>query len=66
MPILLIELKWNKTADSAISQIKQNHYPEVLKDHGGEILLVGISYDADDQKHCCKIEKYILPKTDLA
>lgn len=57
LPILLIELKWDKTAEGAIEQIKQNDYPQVLKEYGGEILLVGISYDTKDKKHTCKIEK---------
>ncbi len=58
MPVLLIELKWNKTEDGAISQIKRNHYPEVLEDYGGEILLVGISYNVKTQQHTCRIERY--------
>ena len=57
MPILLIELKWNKTEDGAISQIKKNRYPQALKDYGGDILLVGISYDVKNKKHSCRIEK---------
>lgn len=57
MPVLLIELKWNKTEDGAISQIKTNHYPEALQHYGGEILLVGVNYDVKTQKHTCKIEK---------
>lgn len=57
MPVLLIELKWNKTEDGAISQIKTNHYPEALQDYGREILLVGINYDVKSQKHTCKIER---------
>jgi hypothetical protein len=57
MPLLLIELKWDKTACGAIHQIKQNRYPEVLKDYGGEILLVGINYDSKSKKHTCKIEQ---------
>ena len=58
LPLLLIELKWNKTDKGAISQIIQNDYPQALKDYGGEILLVGINYDAKSKKHTCKIEKY--------
>ena len=57
MPVLLIELKWNKTEDGAIIQIKNNGYPQVLKDYGGDILLVGINYDVKSRKHTCKIEK---------
>ena len=59
MPVILVELKWNKTDSGAISQIKGNDYPQVFKNYGGDILLVGINYDARNKKHTCKIEKYI-------
>lgn len=58
-PALVIELKWNKTAKTAIDQIKAKHYPDALKGYGGKILLVGVSYDKDndsDKKHHCVIE----------
>ena len=57
MPVLLIGLKWNKTADGAINQIKNNNYPLVLNDYSENILLVGINYDVKTKKHSCKIEK---------
>lgn len=58
MPLLLIELKWNQSDKGAIGQIKNKDYPQKLKDYGGDILLVGINYDARSKKHTCKIEKY--------
>lgn len=58
MPLLLIELKWNKTEQGAIGQIKKKDYPQALKDYGGEMLLVGINYDAKSKKHTCVIEEY--------
>lgn len=58
LPALFIELKWNKTKESAIKQIKENNYPEVLKNYGGELLLIGINYDSKSQKHSCRIEAY--------
>lgn len=58
LPLLLIELKWNKTDKGAIGQIKNNDYPQALKDYGGDILLVGINYDAKSKRHTCKIEEY--------
>lgn len=58
MPLLLIELKWNKTEKGAIKQIKNRDYPQALKDYGGDILIVGINYDAKSKKHTCKIEEY--------
>lgn len=57
-PLIVIELKWNKTADSAITQIKDRQYPGVFQEYSGDILLVGISYDEKTKKHTCKIEKY--------
>ncbi len=58
MPILLIELKWNKTDEGAVSQMKKNHYPQVFQDYSGDILIVGINYDVKSKKHTCKIEKW--------
>ena len=58
LPVLLIELKWNKTEDGAIAQIKKNNYPQVFRDYGGDVLLVGISYDTKNKKHACRIEKW--------
>ena len=50
-----------KTAEAAIQQIKDNKYPEALRDYDGEILLVGISYDKQlppAQRHySCTIER---------
>lgn len=58
MPLMLIELKWDKTEKGAINQIKRNDYPQVLKEYGGDILLVGINYDSKSHKHTCRIEEY--------
>ena len=61
LPALVIELKWNKSAAGAIEQIRDKHYPDAIKDYGGEILLVGVNYDKDapagKQKHTCVIEQ---------
>ena len=56
-PVLLIELKWNKEAQTAIQQIKEKKYPEALMKYTGNILLVGISYDKKSKVHGCWIEK---------
>lgn len=62
VPALLVELKWNQSADSAIRQIKDNKYPEALQDYKGELLLVGISYDKDlpagERRYACAIERW--------
>lgn len=56
-PALLIELKWNKSADGAIAQIKSRQYTDWIKEYTGNILLVGINYD-EKKGHDCMIEKY--------
>ena len=57
LPALVIELKWNKSSGGAIRQIKERNYPAVLEDFGGEIVLVGINYDAKEKSHSCVIER---------
>ena len=56
LPAMIVELKWNETADSAIQQIKEKRYPAILEGYVGEMVLVGINYDEKSKKHSCKIE----------
>lgn len=56
-PALLVELKWDKKAESAINLIYERRYSESMKEHKGNLLLVGISCDKKSKKHQCKIEK---------
>lgn len=56
-PVLLVELKWNKTAHTAINQIKDKKYPDRLKQYSENILMVGISYDKRSRGYGCVIEK---------
>lgn len=58
MPIIVVELKWNKGAEGAIRQIKERNYPEVFEGYGSEILLVGVSYDEKTKRHDCVIERW--------
>jgi len=53
----VVELKWNKSAEGAVRQIKEHHYPAVLMDYGGEVVIVGINYDAKTKEHSCVIER---------
>ncbi|MGN0692112.1 MAG: PD-(D/E)XK nuclease domain-containing protein [Oscillospiraceae bacterium] len=55
-PAMVLELKYNNSADNAIEQIKAKNYTEKLSAFSGEILLVGINYD-DSKGHFCVIEK---------
>ena len=57
-PALLVELKWNKDAKTALQQIKDKNYPDSLLQYTGKILLVGINYDKRTKKHQCMIEEY--------
>ncbi len=57
LPLLLIELKWDKEVGGAIRQVKERNYPMALRDYGGDILLVGISYEEQSKKHSCRIER---------
>ncbi len=57
-PAMIIELKWNKDADTAIKQIKEKRYTGNLKGYKKEIILVGVNYDKETKKHECVIEKY--------
>lgn len=59
-PALVVELKWNKSARTAIQQIKDKKYPASIESYTGDILLTGISYDKKTKKHQCIIEKYVL------
>lgn len=56
-PALVIELKWWKTAQGAIRQIKEKQYASWIEGYTGEILLVGINYD-QKKGHMCIIDKY--------
>jgi len=56
-PAIIVELKWDKSAETAMEQIKEKNYPDCFKDYKGDVLLVGINYDKDSKEHSCKIEK---------
>ena len=57
-PALVVELKWDRTAEGAIKQIRDRKYVSSLKEYKGNILLVGINYEKKSKKHQCKIEKF--------
>lgn len=56
-PAIVVELKWNKSAKGAISQIKERQYCKSLEEYQGNLLLVGIDYDKKTRKHECVIEE---------
>lgn len=59
-PAIVLELKYNKAADTAISQIRRKQYPARIADYTGNLLLVGINYDKQQKKHECRIERLAL------
>lgn len=59
LPAMIVELKWDQSAATAIEQIKTRNYPAILSDYGGELVLVGINYNEKTKEHSCKIEKII-------
>ena len=58
-PAMIVELKYEKSVETAMKQIKEKRYMDCLKDYRGEILLVGVEYDknSETKKHVCRIEK---------
>ena len=58
-PALVVELKWNKSAVSALQQIKDKKYPDSIQKYAGNVLLVGINYSKKEKKHECMIEEYL-------
>ena len=60
-PAMVVELKYNQSADSAIQQIRERRYQGALSGYSDRILLVGVNYDADGEdkkKHTCVIEEW--------
>ena len=58
-PALIVELKHNKSANTALTQIKEKQYFDCLSNYSGELLFVGVNYDEDTKTHECKIEKFV-------
>ena len=60
-PAMIVELKYNQSAETAIKQIKEKKYHGALSGYSDKILLVGINYNEDgsDKKHhTCVIEEW--------
>ena len=61
-PAILVELKWNKDAETAMTQILDRRYPDSLEKYRGNIILVAIDYDKEAasgsrgyKHHSCRI-----------
>ncbi|MDR1541060.1 MAG: ATP-binding protein [Clostridiales bacterium] len=57
-PAIVVELKWDKTAKGALSQVKEKNYPEKIMQYTGNIILVGINYDKTSKTNFCEIEQF--------
>lgn len=57
IPAMIVELKWDKEPSSALDQVRQRDYPKVLRNYGGPVLLVGITYSSKTKEHVCRIER---------
>lgn len=56
-PAMIVELKYDKEAETAIKQIKEKRYAGALQGYNDKILLVGINYNKNTKMYSCQIEK---------
>lgn len=59
-PALVVELKWDKDAQTTIRQIEERGYTKALEGYVGDVLLVGVSYDRKTRHHACRIRRVCL------
>ena len=60
-PAMVVELKYDQSADTAITQIKNKRYHGALTGYSDRVLLVGINYSSegkDKKHHTCVIEEW--------
>ncbi len=55
-PAMIVELKWNQSAQGAIQQVKDKQYVKALESYSGTVFLVGINYNKETKHHECLIE----------
>lgn len=58
LPAMIIELKHNKCAESALTQIREKRYFDSLAHYHGSLLFAGVSYDEKTKEHTCRIERF--------
>ena len=57
LPAIVVELKWKQSAQTALDQIRERHYPESMRNYTGEVILCGVNYDKETKEHTCVIER---------
>ena len=55
-PAMIVELKWDQSAQTALDQIREKKYDKALKGYHGRLLLVGINYRKAEKTYTCRIE----------
>ena len=55
---MIVELKYDGSAEGAIAQIRDRRYPTIVSEITGDILLVGINYNKKTKRHECHIKKW--------
>lgn len=58
-PAIVLEMKCDNSAETAITQIHEKRYADTLLDYVGKIVLVGINYDKKTKRHTCRIETVV-------
>mgnify|MGYP000776621134 CR=1 FL=1 len=59
---MIVELKWDQSAQTALDQIREKKYDKTLKGYHGSMLLVGINYRKSEKTYTCKIETETIEK----
>ena len=58
IPAIIVELKNNKSCETALKQIKEKKSDDILRHYKGNMLFVGISYTEQTKEHKCIIEEF--------
>ncbi len=57
-PAMIVELKMNKTVNTAMQQIEERKYGLDLLHYRGNMLLVGVNYEVKGHAHSCEIRSF--------
>ena len=57
-PAMIVELKFDGSADGAIAQVRERNYPQLVQEFTDRLLLVGVNYDKKSKRHECRIERW--------
>ncbi len=58
-PALIVELKKDKSTNTAMQQIEKKQYGQDLLHYRGNMLLVAVNYDAKKHTHTCEIKPFV-------